>query len=109
MDEEIRCAEQKRGCLFLSFGVGSQQLPQSHRIRITDPNNSFQSAFGGLAALSNTIGQLALDATNGDLYIADTGNSAIRKIEYGTGIITTIAGGNLGGYAGTLSIWIILI
>lgn len=59
------------------------------------------SAFGGLAALSNTIGQLALDSTTGDLYVADTGNSAIRKIEYSTGIITTVAGGNLGGYAGT--------
>jgi hypothetical protein len=54
-----------------------------------------------LAALSTKIGQLALDKTNGDLYIADTGNSAIRKVEYSTGIITTVAGGNLDGYAGT--------
>jgi len=38
-------------------------------------------------------------AANGDLYIADTGNDAIRKVNVLTGVITTVAGGS-NGYAG---------
>jgi len=37
-------------------------------------------------------------ATDGSfLYVADTGNHAIRKIELGTGIVTTVAGDGLSG------------
>ncbi len=36
----------------------------------------------------------------GNLYIADTGNSVIRKITAATGIITTVAGNGSVGYAG---------
>lgn len=38
-------------------------------------------------------------AANGDLYIADPGNDAIRKVNVLTGIITTVAGGS-NGYSG---------
>ncbi len=39
--------------------------------------------------------------TSGNIYIADTDNHCIRKIDVGTGIITTIAGtGGAGGYSG---------
>jgi len=37
---------------------------------------------------------------NGDLYIADTKNNRIRKVDVGTGIITTIAGTGTGGFSG---------
>lgn len=48
---------------------------------------------GGLATqaqLSN-VSSLALDSAD-NLYIADSGNSAIRKVSKSTGIITTVAG-----------------
>ena len=36
----------------------------------------------------------------GNLYIADVDNDRIRKVVMSTGLITTVAGSNLGGYAG---------
>src|ERR1700750_860536 len=42
---------------------------------------------------------VAIDGA-GNLYIADTGNSVIRKISASTGIITTIAGNGTIGYSG---------
>jgi trimeric autotransporter adhesin len=36
----------------------------------------------------------------GNLYIADLGNSRIREVAAGTGIITTVAGNNTSGYSG---------
>lgn len=43
---------------------------------------------------------LAFAATSGDLYIADSGNNRIRRIDGTTGIIKTIAGNGLAGFAG---------
>jgi sugar lactone lactonase YvrE len=56
---------------------------------------------GGLAAGAtlNTPNGIALD-TVGNLYIADTGNHTIRKVNAATGIITTIAGVGSGGFSG---------
>jgi len=59
--------------------------------------------FGGdggpaTAADLNTPRGLAVDAA-GNLYIADTGNNRIRKVDAG-GTITTIAGTGAGGYGG---------
>ena len=42
---------------------------------------------------------VALDSA-GNLYIADQGNNAIRKVTVGTGIITTVAGNGVQGYSG---------
>ena len=39
-------------------------------------------------------------ALNGDLYIADTGNHAIRRLAAATGILTTIAGTGAAGFSG---------
>jgi streptogramin lyase len=39
-------------------------------------------------------------ASNGDLFIADTGNHAIRKVSGATGLITTIAGNGAPGSSG---------
>ena len=36
----------------------------------------------------------------GNIFIADTGNNAIRRVDAVTGIITTVAGGNGAGYSG---------
>ena len=58
------------------------------------------SGDGGLATAAqlNWPKDIAIDAV-GNLYIADTSNSAIRKVTP-TGIITTIAGNGSGGFSG---------
>ncbi|MBQ12402.1 MAG: hypothetical protein CMJ45_12745 [Planctomyces sp.] len=59
------------------------------------------SGDGGPAsqATVNQIYSLCVDA-NGDIYIVDRLNAAIRKIEASTGIITTVAGTGDPGYSG---------
>ena len=56
-------------------------------------NNPGYTGDGGLAsaALLNAPVWLAVDRYN-NLYIADSGNSSIRKVDYNTKIITTVAG-----------------
>src|SRR5665213_232323 len=61
-------------------------------------NNGF-SGDNGLAVnakLNHPYG-MALD-NSGNLYIADRFNNRIRKVNFGTGIITTIAGDSIQGY-----------
>jgi sugar lactone lactonase YvrE len=50
-------------------------------------------------AVLNDPGMTLVDAA-GNLYISDTGNSVVRKVDAKTGIITTVAGGSIPGYAG---------
>ncbi|HAA95974.1 MAG TPA: hypothetical protein DHW65_01480 [Dehalococcoidia bacterium] len=59
------------------------------------------SGDGGPAtqATMDNLYSLTLD-TNGDIYIADRFNAAIRKVEAATGIITTVAGTGEPGYSG---------
>jgi uncharacterized protein (TIGR03437 family) len=45
------------------------------------------------------IAGIAVDNA-GNIYISDTGNSRIRKVNAATGIITTIAGNSIRGYSG---------
>lgn len=57
-------------------------------------------ATGAAAAMSADIRQLAVDGATGDLYIADTGNAAIRKVDFASRNISTVAGTGQGGYTG---------
>jgi sugar lactone lactonase YvrE len=52
-----------------------------------------------LSAQLNLPTALAIDAS-GSLYLADTGNHRIRRIDAATGLITTIAGTGTQGYSG---------
>ena len=52
-----------------------------------------------VAATLNQIYALVIDA-NGDIYVVDRLNAAVRKIEAATGIITTVAGTGEPGYSG---------
>ena len=66
-------------------------------------SSSCAGSFGGDGGLASAAGLnhpegLAFD-TEGNLYIADTGNNRIRKVD-GNGIITTVAGNGLAGFAG---------
>src|SRR4029077_13352449 len=47
----------------------------------------------------NNLYSLQVD-TNGDIYIVDRLNAAIRKVEAATGIITTVVGTGQPGYSG---------
>jgi sugar lactone lactonase YvrE len=59
------------------------------------------SGDGGLATMANLSapGGLALDAFD-NIYVADTGNNAIRRVDAATGTIDTIAGTGFSGFSG---------
>lgn len=59
------------------------------------------SGDGGFAtrASLNFPGDLAVDSL-GNLYIADTFNNRIRRVDASTGIITTVAGNGTAGFSG---------
>ena len=83
-----------------------------HRIRrvsattnlITTVAGTGQSGFSGdgspalTAALNNPVGVAADSA--GNIYFADTSNDRIRKVSAATGLISTVAGNGLKGFAG---------
>ena len=86
-----------------------------HRIRKIDTNGiittvignctsaSCPGSFSGDGGLASAAGLnfpsgIAFDAS-GNLYIADTGNNRVRKVD-GNGIITTVAGNGLAGFSG---------
>ena len=54
----------------------------------------------GIKALLNNPLSVAVHATTGDIYIADSGNNVIRMVTQSTGIITTVAGTGTSGYSG---------
>ena len=59
---------------------------------------------GGLAGnaeMGNSVGQITFD-TAGDMYFTDTANQRVRRIDYTTGVIRTIAGNGTAGYTGDL-------
>jgi len=61
------------------------------------PATSAALNFGGIYV--GTTPAIALDA-HGNLFISDTVNSAIRRVDAATGIITTVAGNGTAGYSG---------
>ena len=83
--------------------------PNNDRIRKVDVNGIITTVAGirlgysgdggpATSALLNNPGAVAVDAA-GNLYIADSGNSRIRKVDT-NGIITTVAGNGTAGFAG---------
>ncbi len=84
----------------------------NHRIRRLDTVTNARATVAGTgsagswgdggqatAARLNSPSAVALDAS-GNLYIADTGNHKIRKVNVATGIISTAAGTGSAGYSG---------
>ncbi len=83
---------------------------QNHRIRKVTPGGIITTVAGsgiagyygdGLSATAANLNYpdgIAVDASN-NLYIADTGNSRIRKVS-SSGTISTVAGSSVAGYAG---------
>lgn len=59
-------------------------------------------AVGAQAALSCDVRQILVDPSTGDLYIADTDNHVIRKVDYATKIISTVTGTGFSAYTGNI-------
>ena len=82
---------------------------QNHRIRKVDTAGVITTVAGGGSSLGDggaaTAAQLssphdvAVDGS-GNLYIADTTNNRIRKVDASTGIISTVAGTGVFGFSG---------
>lgn len=100
------------GCAFDAYDNLYICDGRNHTVRRIDKNTqiittvagtgeSGYSGDGGLAtqATMNNIYSLTLDA-NGDIYIVDRFNAAIRKVDAVTRIITTVAGTGQSGYSG---------
>lgn len=85
----------------------------NNRVRKIDINTGIITTIAGSGVPSTDVGDgnLAVTATlisplglcldgNGDIYIADSGNNRIRKIDIKTGIISTVVGDGKKGFAG---------
>lgn len=88
-----------RGAIYVADGG------EANRIRVVQPDGAVSTLAGGkegfvdglgAAAAFNTPSSIALDHL-GNLYVADTGNHAIRRIAPG-GAVTTLAGNGSPGY-----------
>jgi hypothetical protein len=84
----------------------------NHRIRRVNMSTGIVTAFAGTgtdsysgdggpalsATFSRTIG-ICVDR-HGNVYVGDWDNARIRKVDYATGIVTTVAGNGISGYSG---------
>ena len=100
------------GCDFDRFDNLYISDGRNHTIRRIDRKNwnittvagSGEQGYTGdggpaISATLNNLYSLQIDA-NGDIYIVDRLNSVIRKVDFKTGIITTVAGTGISGYSG---------
>jgi class 3 adenylate cyclase/sugar lactone lactonase YvrE len=93
--------------------AGNLYLVDANRVRKVAPDGLVSTVAGtGVAAYAGdggpaTLAQLNAPqglavGTNGDLFIADTVNNAVRKVDSRTGKISTIAGTGAPGFSGDL-------
>jgi len=85
----------------LNNRIRKVNLSTGYIVTIAGDSSAGYSGDNGLAInakLSYPAG-ITVDG-NGNVYICDFGNAVIRKITAATGIITTVAGNGLSGYAG---------
>jgi uncharacterized repeat protein (TIGR01451 family) len=92
------------GNLFIAEGAAIRRVDANTGIltSVAGGNGGGYSGDGGPAGnaqLSFNISALSLDG-NGNLYIADSGNSRVRKINLATSTITNVAGNGGQGFSG---------
>lgn len=104
LDFPTFCAFDGAGNLFVSdYSARVVRRIDSGGVISTYAGTPYDTGYGGDGgpATSATFGGqvgITLDSA-GDLFVADSGNQAVRKVDGATGIITTFAGGS-GGYDG---------
>ncbi len=103
------------GMVFDSAGNLYFADTSNNRIRMVTPKGVISTVAGnGLPSYSGDNGKavsaglnnptdVTLDS-NGNLYIADAGNSLVRKVVLSTGVITTVAGGGQATNDGALAV-----
>ena len=103
--EPFMCDFDRRGNLYFSEARNHtvRRVDQATGV-ITTVAGTGEEGYSGdggpaVAATLNQIYALRVDA-NGDIYVVDRLNAAVRKIEAATGIITTVAGTGEPGYSG---------
>lgn len=121
--EGVKCADQYAtgvsGCAYFQAPSGIVIDPTDtylyvtdtgnnriRRVRITDGQTTLVAGSGvagyangtGAAAQFNRPFGITIDSTGTNLYVADSNNSAIRKIVIATGQVTTVAGSGSAGY-----------
>ena len=87
------------GTIYVADGVGS------HRIRAISPDGRVTTLAGGTRGFADGVGVAArfdtpsalAVASDGTIYVADTGNNVIRQIAH-DGSVTTLAGSGTVGY-----------
>jgi hypothetical protein len=63
-------------------------------------DRGFAGDGGPATAASLNFAQATIEDSAGNIYIADTNNNVVRKVNAGTGIITTVVGTGVAGYSG---------
>ena len=98
LNNPLGVAVDAAGNFYIADSVNNviRKVTPGDKISTVAGNNSFGAGFFGdngapLNAELNAPGAVALDAA-GNLYIADTGNNRVRKVNFATNIITTVAG-----------------
>jgi sugar lactone lactonase YvrE len=90
----------RHGNVFVADGGENNRIqmiaPDGVATTIAGSKEGFADGTGALAAFHTPSG-MAIDK-DGNLYVADTGNNAIRKVTP-QGVVTTIAGGGKAGFA----------
>jgi DNA-binding beta-propeller fold protein YncE len=112
LDHPQNVAVNAQGDVFIADTYNNRVVkvtPQGQVVAVAGDGVAGYSGDGRLAAFAelNSPTGLAVDA-QGNLYIADSANNVIRRVDARTGIITTVAGdyaadqanGGLGGFSG---------
>jgi sugar lactone lactonase YvrE len=104
LDSPTGVAVDTKGDLYISDGTNRiRKVAAATGVITTVAGNGSQgdSGDGGPATLARfrSLGGLATDAS-GNLYVADNFNNRIRMVSAATGIVTTVAGNGVAGFAG---------
>ena len=89
-------------CEIVEQGLYDAEHSNVSFIKVAGGHTCGFSGDGGVATnaeVGNLIGQMAFDAA-GNLYFTDKANNRVRRIDYSTGVIRTIAGNGVAGFSG---------